>query len=295
MSRRSSVPCVWLAGCWHSWRPWLSSSTSTASGYPQACGPDCIDANIQESYQDGRGGGRIGGYAYSALVINLSELGRLRGCADGADHCCHADNALQRRRAGHGGHRLEPQSAHPAQPAGGTGAGAARMQAGQALGMAQEGSHVRISKPQPAQLTAAPTAGPALPAPRSDWMPIPNRLRSLFRRPAKAEALPIEESEPASGVGVMKRMLAWRRQDSHAETSADGDGGSSNRLERFLNLGESLPAASPDAPSAVPRPSQTRNRIQPGRSARRPIAASKPRHRHSAAKAERPPQASRAA
>ena len=44
-------------------------------GYPDQCGRDCVGQVVRQSYLDGRGGGLIGGWLYSALVINLTELG----------------------------------------------------------------------------------------------------------------------------------------------------------------------------------------------------------------------------
>ncbi len=232
-------------------------------GYPERCGNACIESSVRDSYQAGRGGGLLGGWAYSALVINLTELGgfvavvmALTIAAMLTTRSSIVELAVIAISLSRNIRTRLSQAA--------TQRRAARLQSQQQLAMAQEGSHVRVRKPQPAQLNAAPAGGPALPAPKGDWMPIPTRLKAIFGARAKAspdleaEAVPLESGISTSAGGMMKRLLSRRGRD---EAQADKpERGGIARLEKFLNLGDDLSAdaasASTKNPTSAPKPSQ---------------------------------------
>ena len=160
--------------------------------------PACIEALVQQSYESGRGGGLVGGWLYSALVINLTELGGFvmvvmvltfatmmitrSSMAEIAVVTISLSRSLRTRVGQYAVQRR-----------------AARLKAQQQMALAQEDSHVRVSKPQPAQLTGSPQAGRALPEPSAESMPIPVRLREWFGRRGKPE------------VELEAEAAAWRR------------------------------------------------------------------------------------
>ena len=227
-------------------------------GYPEQCGRDCIGQVVQAAYQDGRGGGLIGGWLYSALVINLTELGgfvvvfmaltiaTMLATRSSMVELSVVVISLSRNLRSRIGQAVVQRRAQ-------------RLQAQrESLAAAQEESHVRVRKPEPAQLAAASTAGQALPAPSSYWMPIPNRLRAFLDRRRKSaaadvsEPLAIERPTATSDQSMMQRFLSRRTAES-APAQAAQPTGPAGRLERFLNLGDDLPPPALDSSASTPR------------------------------------------
>ena len=241
-------------------------------GYPERCGRDCIALAVQQAYQAGRGGGLVGGWIYNALVTNLTELGgfavvlmALTIAAMLTTRSSVVELALVTIGLSRNIRTRVAQVAVERR--------AARLQARQQqLTMPQDEGHVRVSKPEPAQLGATPAGGPALPEPAGDWMPIPNRLRSLFGHRAestvqqKAESVSLPATSQPRSSGLIKRFFGRKQtEDPRERPAALKDQGGAGRLERFLNLGDNLPAsaaasAESAAPSASPRASRTRTR-----------------------------------
>ena len=225
-------------------------------GYPENCGMDCIGTAVQQAYQAGRGGGLLGGWLYSALVNSLTELGgfvlvlmtltiaamlstrssmlELATVAISLSRNVRTrvSQALIQRRA----QRLSAEQKQ--------------------LEMSQAESQVRVRKPQPAQLGAASPPSPALPAPSSDWMPLPNRLRAFFARGApaalthSAETVDMEASAQSQDSGFMKRLMSRKKVADRPESSNAGNLARAGRLERFLNLGDDLPPPAAGKPAA---------------------------------------------
>ncbi len=253
-------------------------------GYPQQCGRDCIGQAVRQSYQDGRGGGLIGGWLYSALVINLTELGGFVAVFMALTIAAMLTTrssivelsvvviSLSRNLRTRIGQILAQRRA-------------ARLQTQQEqLAIARNESHVRVRKPEPAQLSASPAGGPALPEPSSDWMPIPSRLRAFLGRRAKAEprqnreSVAIETPAETGDKGLMRRLLS-RRQDESAPVKAAKPAARAGRLERFLNLGDDLPPSTAGPPTAnlsAPAPRPRRANPPPSVSRDRPRPPIKP-------------------
>ena len=239
--------------------------------YPSACGLDCMERLIEQSYLNGEGGGVVGGWFYSALVSNLTEIGGFvvvlmvltfaammitrSSMAEMAVVSISLSRSLRTRISQYAVKRR-----------------AARLQAGEQV-LAAAGSHVRVSKPQPAQLTASPQAGRALPEPSAESMPIPVRLREFFGRRGGAD-VPLDapqEDQPetvkARAPGMAQRF--FNRKSGNGEqlapaATSESKGGPAAALERFLNLGDDLPAAATAQPvieRKSPRPS--RHKLNP--------------------------------
>ena len=228
--------------------------------------PACIEALVQQSYESGRGGGLVGGWLYSALVINLTELGGFvmvvmvltfatmmitrSSMAEIAVVTISLSRSLRTRVGQYAVQRR-----------------AARLKAQQQMALAQEDSHVRVSKPQPAQLTGSPQAGRALPEPSAESMPIPVRLREWFGRRGKPEveleaeaaalASPAPEAAREQTPGMVERFFRRGRNAPEPRPPSPGTADAvmrrSGSLERFLNLGDDL-----SPPSAAPTVTQWR-------------------------------------
>ncbi len=252
--------------------------------YPAQCDRECIGHLVRESYQGARGGGLIGGWAYSALVINLTELGgfvvvimTLTIAAMFATRSSVVELAVVTVSLSRNLRTRLGQAAVQRR--------VARLEAQQQLARAHTSDQVHVRKPEPAQLSASPRNDPALPAPRSAWMPIPNRLKAFLRVRDKAEPQPIAEPAPIASVAKPRSASLtsrfWRRRragDSRNDAAIDADQSRASRLERFLNLGDDLPPdpSEPFAAASSPRPQRasTDNRA-PGfaRDHPRPVAA----------------------
>ena len=305
-----AVPIAMFAvGLWLIVRHFGDEAAHHRSGYAwrasrwrfcERAGPDAVSRQLRlsramwsqiasvrrcrQAYQDGRGGGLIGGWLYSALVINLTELGGFVAVFMALTIAAMLTTrssmvelsvvviSLSRNLRTRIGQVLVQRRA-------------ARLQAQQEqLAMAQNESHVRVRKPDPAQLSAAPAGGPALPEPSSDWMPIPSQLRAFLGRRAKAEAL--QEEEPAAietpaqsrDKGLMRRFLSRRPADSGPAQAAKPIE-RAGRLERFLNLGNDLPpsAAGPSTANlSAPPPRPRRANPPPSVGQGRPSRPIKP-------------------
>ena len=241
--------------------------------------PACVEALVQRSYQSGQGGGFIGGWFYSALVNNLTEIGglvvvgmTLTVSAMLITRSSMAELAvvaisLSRELRSRGGQFLAARRA-------------ARLQAQRELAFAQPEAQVQVSKPPPAQLTGAGLQ--ALPEPSTDWMPIPKRLRALFSQAGKAapesEVAPLEaaggESTAAPGASLARRFFARSKEQAEPVPAAEAPPRrKTNYLERFLNLGDDLPppAAEPPVSQAPPKANL------PGSSAPRAYSPAPPR------------------
>ncbi len=158
-----------------------------------ATAPACMEALVQAAYQHARGGGVVGGWLYSALVNTLTELGGLVAVGmlltvggmlitrTSANELLLAGISLGR------GARTQLEQFAAARRA-------ARLQAKQS--QAQAPPPLSIRKPAVPRLQKPARAAPALPAPSSVWMPIPDRLRALFsRRPSAAPAAEMLHNE----------------------------------------------------------------------------------------------------
>ncbi len=245
-------------------------------GYPSACGLGCMERLIEQSYLSGEGGGLVGGWLYSVLVSNLTEIGGFvvvlmvmtfaammitrSSMAEMAVLSISLSRSLRTRLSLYAVARR-----------------AARLQAQQQPALGAEDSQVRVSKPQPAQLTASPASpssgGRALPEPSAETMPIPVRLREFFGRRGGADVpldRPLEaaaETSEAGSPGMAQRIFKRNRDKSarHSDApAAESKAGPVAALERFLNLGDDLPAA----PSAEPvikreRPRPSRRALNP--------------------------------
>ena len=266
--------------------------TAVMPGIP-ACraanSPACVDALVQMSYQSARGGGVIGGWLYSALVNTLTELGGVVGVTlmltVGAMFITRSSTtelAMAAISLWRGARTRAGQVA--------TARRAARMQAQQQMPLAAPG-HVR--KPDAPQLPGQAAAAPALPAPRGDWMPIPDRLRALFRRrakpaeqevPSKAEPLPLQHTarptQPFQPPQTVPRPVASHTPPAPAPAPQAG------ALERFLNLGDDLPKpAARTKPVQRAQPAPPPSRTQPAP----PAPPPQPEPRENPAPAQRSP------
>ncbi len=219
--------------------------------------PACVDALVQQSYMSQRGGGVLGGWVYSALVNNLTELGGFvlvfmaltigammitrSSMAELAMATVSLGRGLQTRAAQYGAKRR-----------------AARLGAGETP--PESAPTVRVSKPQPAQLAGATDERSALPPPSGTTMRVPSRLRGLFSFRRRAEAVDVErpaaEAKPRLAERVFKRGSGKSAETPPGEPAPHKAGA----LERFLNLGDDLPpgtvasAAAPAKPAEAPPP-----------------------------------------
>jgi len=181
----------------------------------------CVEALVQQSYTGGRGGGLLGGWLYSALVTNVTELGGLvlvlmlqtvailmmtRATAAemvlallgmGRDIRGRVALVAAQRRAAR--IQAEPPPTEEA---------------------------VRVSKPQPAQLKSAPASVAALPSPSVESTAFSARLWAWIAGRRQTE--PVEQ--PTEALPRVKRA---------------------NAFERFLNMGDDIP---PPTESAAPPP-----------------------------------------
>ena len=219
--------------------------------------PACIEALVHQSYLAGRGGGVIGGWSYSALVNNLTELGGfvvmlmvMTFSAMMITRSSMAELAVVAIGAGRGLRTKMSQKAAKRR--------AVRLQAQQEAALAAGESHVRVSKPQAAQLTGLTNEARALPEPAGETMPIPQRLRGLFglraKLSAEGESVPLAaagaEAVASQNPGVLQRLFG-------RSASSDGESLSppqqpeptAGALERFLNLGDDLPFSTEESPN----------------------------------------------
>ncbi len=239
--------------------------------YPSACGPGCMDQLIEKSFLSGEGGGLIGGWLYRLLVSNLTEIGGFvvilmlmtfaammitrSSMAEMAVVSISLSRSLRTRLSQYAVARR-----------------AARLQAGELHAVRAEDSQVRVSKPQPPQLTGSPVSGGrALPEPSAESMPIPVRLREFFGRRGQAD-LPLEaasEAAEARRPGMVKRFL--KRNRNHGEQLEPAPVSESKAgpraalaLERFFNSGAGLSAEASSEPVIErERPSPTRHKLNP--------------------------------
>ncbi|MCY4464985.1 MAG: DNA translocase FtsK [Chloroflexi bacterium] len=216
----------------------------------------CMEALVQESYQHARGGGVIGGWLYSALVNTLTELGGLVAVGmlltvgamlitrSSTTELVLAGISLWRgARTKLGQYAAARRAVH--------------MQAQQPMTQADIQPPLHIRKPDAPRLGSTARAAPALPVPRSDWMPIPARLRSLFsrRQPAAPQADLQSAVAPESPVryrSPIESPYAAPPMPRQAQPAARPTQ-RSDALERFLNLGDDLPAP-PARTAPISRP-----------------------------------------
>ena len=171
---------------------------------------------MQASYQAGRGGGLIGGWVYSALVINLTELGAfvavLMALTIAAMLVTRSSIVELAVIAISISRNLSTRVSQVAVER-----RAARLKAGPATGNGA-GSQP-CTRPQTGASPARSGQGcpdRPLPAPSSAWMPIPNRLKALFGRRVNAEAameaesLALEPAVSARAPSIKERLLKRR-------------------------------------------------------------------------------------
>ncbi|MDE2775380.1 MAG: DNA translocase FtsK [Chloroflexota bacterium] len=192
--------------------------------------PACVDALVQQSYLAGGGGGLVGGWIYSALVNNLTEAGgfvmTLMVITFSAMLITRSSMAELTIVAIGVGRSLRTQLSHYA-----ASRRAARLQAQQKLAQSGHANHVRVSKPQAAQLEGDLPGARALPEPSGATMPAPQRLRAFFDLRGKLSAVARRESLPLAAAA--------------AGVEASENPGA---LERFLNLGDNLPFSTEESP-----------------------------------------------
>ena len=122
-------------------------------------GAACVNTLVQQSYQAGRGGGLLGGWFYSALVNNLTEIGgfvvMLMLMTFGALMLTRSSMAELAMVAIGVGRGLRANiSQYAAQRR------AARMESQRQMALASGKTHVQVSKPAAAQLTGAAQEAP---------------------------------------------------------------------------------------------------------------------------------------
>lgn len=216
----------------------------------------CVEALVHQSYLAGRGGGVIGGWSYSALVNNLTELGGfvvmlmvMTFSAMMITRSSMAELAVVAIGAGRGLRANISEQAAKRR--------AARLQAQQDAALAAGQSHVRVSKPQAAQLTGQTKDARALPEPAGETMPIPQRLRGLFGLSAKLSAVGESVALPTTGAeveasqntGVLQRLFGKSATNDVAPPPPPPQPApTAGALERFLNLGDDLPFSTEDSP-----------------------------------------------
>lgn len=207
-----------------------------------ATSPACIEGLVQSSYLQARGGGVIGGWLYSALVTALTEMGGLVAVGmlltvgamlitrSSATELALAGISLWRGARTRLGQYVAARRA-------------ARMQAQQSLAQANIQPPLHIRKPDAPRLDGAAQTAPALPEPRSDWMPIPARLRALFSRrqtaapPADRLSAEVPQT-PAQYRSPIESPYAAPNQVPPAARPAPRR----NALERIRKLDDDLPA-----------------------------------------------------
>lgn len=212
--------------------------------------PACVQALVQQSYLSGRGGGMLGGWVYSALVNNVTELGAfvlvfmlMTIGAMMATRSSIVELGALVISLGRGLRDTVAQRAAKRR--------AQKLAAATALADAPPA--LRVSKPRPAALTGASHTQGALPPPTSPALPLPARLRSFFSFPSRLkpqrehQPAPLEREEaPTKAPGRAARFFQRGRQgEGHAGAGP---------LERFLNMGDNLPP--PAAAAASPPPAQ---------------------------------------
>ena len=213
--------------------------------------PACVDALVQQSYLAGNGGGLVGGWIYSALVNNLTEIGGfvilLMVMTFSAMLITRSSMAELTIVTIGMGRSLRTQLSHYA-----AGRRAARLAAQQQLGQREQAVHVRVSKPQAAQLEGKIPGAHALPEPSGVTMPVPQRLRAFFDLRGKLSAVAGRESLPiAAGAeasenpGALKRLF---RRAADLESPPAQPKPTAGALERFLNLGDDLPFSTEESP-----------------------------------------------
>ncbi len=233
-------------------------------GNPASAG--CVDALVQHSYQNGRGGGLIGGWLYSALVNNLTEIGAfvivimaLTFATMMITGLTVAELTVLTIGLGRNLRTRTQQLAAQRR--------AARLTALGQLAPAESASGVRVSKPEAPRLSGMGRAA-ALPAPKLESMPIPGRILGLFKWPRRRAEAPVPLTEavaeaPATGAGeslkqfVPNYLKRGSRFDKPREPVATAAPPNAGYLERFLNLGDDLPEPAAEAPSAdiiAPKP-----------------------------------------
>ncbi len=215
--------------------------------------PACVDGLVQQSYLAGRGGGLLGGWLYSALVNNLTEVGgfvmMLMAMTFSAMMITRSSMAeLAVVAIGVGREMRAGISQRAAKRR------AARLEAQRHTALSGQEPHVHVSKPPAAQLTGLSQDAQALPEPSEDRMPVPRRFRDLFGLRARfsaaaSEALPLAtataEAEISQNPGVVGRLIGRIRSD---EVTLPKPEPSAGALERFLNLGDDLPFATQESP-----------------------------------------------
>lgn len=264
-----------------------------------ATSPVCMEALVQESYQQARGGGVIGGWLYGALVKALTELGGLVAVGmlltvgtmlitrSSTTELALAGISLWRGARTRLGQYAAAQRA-------------ARMQAQQAMPQAHDQPPLHLRKPDAPRLDSTARAAPALPEPRSDWMPIPARLRAFFsrRQTAVPQADMLSSEIPEAPVQYRSPIESpyaappAPRQTRPAARPAPR----SDALERFLNPGDDLPAppartvpisrpqpapplSNPAPPTMPPKPTPAPVEPPPPQPSSAPAAATQARHK----------------
>lgn len=228
-----------------------------------ATSPACIEGLVQSSYLQARGGGVIGGWLYSALVTALTEMGGLVAVGMlltvGAmliTRSSTTELALAGISLWRGARTRLGQYAAARR--------AARMQVQRA--MPQPPLHIR--KPESPQLDNSAPVAPALPEPRSDWMPIPARLRAFFsRRQAAAPQAVMHSAEAAQASARFQSPIESPntappapRQTRPAARPAPR----SHARQGFSHRGEdSPPAPARTSPISRPQPAPSRPRPAP--------------------------------
>ena len=218
--------------------------------------PACVDALVQGSYQAGRGGGLVGGWLYSALVNNLTEVGGfivvLMVMTFGAMMITRSSMAEMAVAAiGIGRGLRSSMSQHAAKRR------AARLSAQGHLALQESKTHVRVAKPAPEQLTGRGGDARALPEPSAENRPIPVRIREFLGWRGKANADLNAEPAPlmAEAVGQHSAKLPgvfarlFGRSADAAPDLPQPPAPSAGRLERFLNLGDDLPFSATKPPA----------------------------------------------
>ena len=255
--------------------------------------PTCIDTLIQQSYLAGRGGGIIGGWTYGALVNNLTEVGGfvvmlmvMTFSAMMTTRSSMAELAVVAIGAGRGLRTKLSQKAAKRR--------AAFAQAQQEAALAAGQSHVRVSKPQAAQLTSPADDTRALPEPTGATMPIPQRLRGLFglraKLPDAGESVALAAADANEKPGVLQRLFGRSANDALEPPKPDEPAPRAGTLERFLNLGDDLPFSTEESPvwskpdrpqsartaSAPPHPANYREAVSPAPAMPEQLASAPP-------------------
>ncbi|MCY4146385.1 MAG: DNA translocase FtsK [Chloroflexi bacterium] len=233
----------------------------------------CVEALVREAYQQARGGGVVGGWLYSALVNALTELGGLVAVSmlltvgamlitrSSATELALAGISLWRGARTRLGQYAAVRRA-------------ARMQAQQPLAQTPVKPPLHIRKPDAPRLDRTARAAPALPEPRSDWMPIPTRLRAFFGRRQTAAPPPekVVAEAPQAPAPYPSRVASPYAAPPAARQKppAGRTGATSGALQRFRKLSDDLPKP-PASAAPVNRPQPATPRPKPA-----PPATAKP-------------------